>query len=207
MNHSNADGRPAPGPAHASPEPGEKKSLLSLFLVMVKVGAFAFGSGWSVIALLDREFIQRRGWITAEDLTDFMAVGRSLPGILAVNVAVLIGHQARGVLGGVVAALSVTLAPVITIIVIGFFYTAVRTNLWVAKALNGVRAAIFPMIIGSLFNMRKASIPDRIALTVFGAAFLVCAFTQVSAILVILAGGVFGLIYSAVRQRREPDAE
>ena len=77
---------------------------LCCFLLLFKIGLFTFGGGWSIVAQLQREFVDRRGWISKEDLLDIVSVGRSFPGIMVINIAVMFGYHVGGVLFGVIAA-------------------------------------------------------------------------------------------------------
>ena len=64
-----------------------------LFVQFIKIGAFTFGSGWSILAQIEQEFVDRRKWITKSDLMELIAVGKSLPGIMVANITLLFGYQ------------------------------------------------------------------------------------------------------------------
>jgi len=61
------------------------RDIWSLFLTFFKIGAFTFGGGYAMIPILEREFVTKRGWITDEDMLNFVAIGQSTPGIIAVG--------------------------------------------------------------------------------------------------------------------------
>ncbi|WP_249299725.1 chromate transporter [Feifania hominis] len=185
-------------------QPPAKKSLWTLFWVMFKIGAFTFGGGWSIVAQVDREFVQKRGWITSQELVDFTTVGRSLPGVMVINTAVLFGRSTAGIIGALVAAVGVAMPSVITIAVITVCYDAVAHNPLVARAMRGVRAAVIPIILGALFSLRKASLVNRFSYLVAAAAFVVSLFTGVSAILVVASGAALGLLLRGGRGRDLP---
>ena len=70
-------------------EQTEKKARwVELTLTMLKIGLFTFGGGWSIVAQMQKEFVEKRGWLTAEELLDIVAMGRSFPGIMVVNTSV-----------------------------------------------------------------------------------------------------------------------
>ena len=83
---------------------GFRMALLMLFY-FIKIGAFTFGSGWSIIAQMEQEFVHKRSWMTKNDLLELIAVGKSLPGIMVVNITLLFGYQMAGPLGGIFAAI------------------------------------------------------------------------------------------------------
>lgn len=86
-------------PETAQQRPTGARMALLMLLYFIKIGAFTFGSGWSIIAQMEREFVDERGWMTKSDLLELIAVGKSLPGIMVVNITLLFGYQMAGVLG------------------------------------------------------------------------------------------------------------
>ena len=68
---------------------------LKLFLSFFKIGAFTFGGGWAMISIIEREIVDKHNWISKADFLDLLAVAQSMPGILAVNISVVIGVGSR----------------------------------------------------------------------------------------------------------------
>ena len=83
---------------------------LQLFLTFCKIGAFTFGGGWAMISIIQREIVERHKWIPLEDFLDLLAVAQSMPGILAVNISVVVGDRLRGVKGCICAAIGTILS-------------------------------------------------------------------------------------------------
>ncbi len=82
---------------------------LQLFATFFKIGAFTFGGGWAMLSLIEKEIVDKRGWIDRTEYLDLIAVSQSLPGILAVNVSVAVGDKLRGMKGAVTASLGTIL--------------------------------------------------------------------------------------------------
>ena len=83
--------------------------LRQLFLSFFKIGAFTFGGGWAMISIIEREIVDKHHWIEREEFLDLLALAQSLPGILAVNIAVAVGDKLRGGKGSLMAALGTIL--------------------------------------------------------------------------------------------------
>ena len=83
------------------------RELVELYLAFLKIGAFTFGGGLAMMPIMQRELIEKRGWITEEELIDYFAIGQSTPGIIAVNVATFVGYKRLGVLGGIIGTIGV----------------------------------------------------------------------------------------------------
>ena len=186
---------------------GEK--LLKIFLVTFKLGAFTFGGGYAMIPLMQREFVDKNGWIENDDILDIFAVAQSVPGVIAVNSSVMIGYKVAGIAGALLAALGVVLPSLITLSVVTLVYQLFIDNEWVQAAMRGVRAGVVALILSAVLRMSTAA-----AKTVFQWALL-CAgllililFPHVSSILVILSGGLVGYLFERFyeRPRRKEDA-
>ena len=84
-------------------------ALIDLFLTFLKIGAFTFGGGYAMIAMIQAE-AERHGWLTQEELVDFVALSESTPGPLAVNMATFVGIRTGGILGAIIATLGINSA-------------------------------------------------------------------------------------------------
>lgn len=152
-------------------------SLLQLFTTFFKIGAFTFGGGWAMISIIEREIVDKRHWIGREDFLDMLAVAQSLPGILAVNIAVAIGDRLRGRAGSYIAAAGTILPSFVIILLIAIFLTpeAINGNPVLVKIFKGIRPAVVALIIAPVLTSAKAArlswrtvwIPVTVALAVW----------------------------------------
>lgn len=170
------------------------KRALTVLRVMFKVGFFTWGGGWAIIAQLQKEFIEKRNWMTQEDLVDIISVGRSMPGIMIMNVSVLFGYQIGGIPGVICSVLGIASPSVLVLALVTRCYTELKDNIYVAKALVGVRAAVIPIIGGAALKMRKTAWVDKKGYLITAAAFLLCLLTPLHNIFIVLAGVAAGLI-------------
>lgn len=174
----------------------------NLFLYFVKIGCFTFGGGWSIVAQMQKEFVETRHWITDEDLLDITSVGRSLPGMMILNITYLFGHRMAGVPGALACVLGCGFSPFFILCVVTVFYVQIRDNVWIEKAMMGVRSAVAPIVISAAVRLGKSAFKDNIgyifALTAFG---LLC-LTPIGNIPVVVLGGVMGYVVSEVKNRR-----
>lgn len=172
---------------------GEEHRIWTIFRLMFKIGCITFGGGWSIIGQLQEEFVDRRGWMDEEELVDYISVGRSLPGIMIINISVLSGYRMGGLAGAVAAAFGLSLPALICIALVTFFYSSLRDNAVVARALNGVRCAVIPIILGAAWRLKDKSLVSRMGCVLAAAALAVCTFTGVSLVLVVAFGAAVGL--------------
>ena len=99
-----------------------KSRRLSLFLTFLKIGAFTFGGGYAMIALLEHELIEKKGWIGHDEFLDMAAIAESTPGPVAVNAATYVGFHVAGVSGAALATLAVCLPSFLIIFAISQFF-------------------------------------------------------------------------------------
>ena len=176
------------------------KKISTLFGTFLKIGAFTFGSGWSIIAQMEREFVDERGWMTRSDLLELIAVGKSLPGIMVANITLLFGYQMAGVLGGICAAIGLCIPAVVTLTIVTAIYDAIKDNYWVWSALKGVQCAVSPIIGGSAITLGKDALTSAMPISICAVAFVLCYFTSISNLTLVVAGVVIALVWMGVSE-------
>lgn len=172
----------------------KKPSWWEIFTVFIKVGALTFGGGYAMLPIINKEAVDRRGWVTQEEIMDYYAVGQCLPGMIAINTAVFVGDKIRGKRGGIVAALGVAFPSLVIIMIIAAALTPFVNHPIVQKAFMGVRIAVAALIIQSIATMWKKGIKDIYTLIAFIIVFMLSAFTKISTVLLIIAAVVFGIV-------------
>ncbi len=179
-----------------------KNLYLQLFTTFMKIGAFTFGGGWAMIPLIEREVVDRHRWISREEFLDELAVAQSLPGILAVNVAVLVGNKLRGVKGSLWAATGTILPSFVMILMIAMFFTNIYDNEVVASIFKGIRPAVVALIIVPVLSTAKSAKLNRYTFVIPIVVALAIWMCGVSPIYCIIAGAVGGYLYYVVSQHR-----
>ena len=190
-----------------------KNLLIELFIVFFKIGAFTFGGGWAMISIIEKEIVDKKHWVTIEEFLDLLAVAQSIPGILAVNMAVAVGDKMRGRSGAIVSALG-TIVPSFTIILfIAIFLTPdmIKNNETLNNIFRGIRPAVVALIIAPVFKTAKVAkigwktvaIPIVVALLLWSKLPIIS-----NPIIFIILGGLGGYLWlrhqhSRIIQRKE----
>lgn len=175
---------------------------LRLFTTFFRIGAFTFGGGWAMISLLERDIVNSQRWLTKEEFLDNLAISQSLPGILAVNMAIAVGYKMRGIPGAIVATLGTILPSFLIILSIAIFLTpeTIQQNHVLSSIFKGIRPAVVALILSPVFTTAKSAkiswkncwIPISIAFLIWSGLPLVS-----SPILYIIIGIIVGyVIYS-----------
>ena len=137
----------------------ESNIYLKLFASFFKIGAFTFGGGWAMISIIEREIVDKHGWIEKDDFLDLLAIAQSLPGILAVNIATAVGDKLRGAKGGLTAAAGTILPSFLIILAIAIFLTPdlIKNNRVISSIFMGIRPAVVALIIAPVITSAKAA--------------------------------------------------
>ena len=125
---------------------------LELFLTFFKIGLFTFGGGYAMLPMIQTEVLGN-GWMTAENLVNFVAVSESTPGPFAINIATYVGSETAGIFGSVCATLGVVMPSFIIILLVAKFITAFRKSTIVDGCLYGLKSAVIGLIASAFVSM------------------------------------------------------
>ena len=186
-----------------SVQTAEKRSALQLFWHFFKVGFYTFGGGWSIVAQMQKEYVEKRHWITAEELLDITSVGRSLPGLMIGNVSYLFGYHTAGFPGALACLLGISLPPLIILTIVTWCYTQVAGNIYVMRAMTGVRAAVVPIIASAAMGLRKGALAEKSGYFIMLLGLGLYLLLGLNCILIVLLGALIGYVLSTRRERRK----
>ena len=184
------------------------KNIGILFLTFLKIGAFTFGGGYAMIALLESECVARKRWITQPEFLDMVAVAESTPGPVTINSATYIGYRIAGFGGALAATVGVCIPSFAIIYAISRVFDAFLALRWVACAFRGVQVCVVYLILSAGVKMLRALARTPLNLTILAAVFAAvigCSLAGLgcSSIVCILACGAAGLLLLGVRRLRE----
>ena len=128
---------------------------LDIFTCFAKIGAFTIGGGYAMIPIIQKEVVDKRGWISEEDFMDVLAISQSAPGILAVNISIFLGHKLKGTKGSIVATLGSTLPSFTIILLIAMFFAGYQDNPTIMAIFKGIRPVVVSLIAVPMINMAK----------------------------------------------------
>ncbi|MDE7427604.1 MAG: chromate transporter [Muribaculaceae bacterium] len=155
----------------------QQVTLTRLFLTFAKIGAFTFGGGWAMISIIEREIVHKYHWLKQEEFLDLLAVAQSMPGILAVNISVVVGDKLRNLTGSIIAALGTIMPSFSIILLIAIFLTpeTITTNPALTAIFKGIRPVVVALIVAPVITsarsmkltLKMAWIPAIVALLIW----------------------------------------
>ena len=165
-----------------------------LFLTFAKMGVCTFGGGYAMLPILQREVVEKRGWATDEELTDYFAIGQCTPGIIAVNTATFIGYKLKSYVGGVVATLGLVFPSLIIITIIAACLSNFADIPVVQHALAGVNACVVALIATSVLKLGKSTLKNALSVAIFLVVLALGFVVGVSPVILIVAAGLTGFV-------------
>ena len=182
-----------------------------IFYTFLLIGAFTFGGGYSMVALIENEVVVHHGWLDAAEFTDLLAVSQTTPGPIGINTATYAGYAAvsaagypqwAAVAGSLLASLAVVLVPVALVLLLGAWLLAHKDNPRVAAVMRTLRLVAIGLIVAaalSLLTVDNFGVPGAnghfiVSTVVFLAVFLLSLLRKVSPIVLVLAAAAVGAV-------------
>ncbi|MBQ8896113.1 MAG: chromate transporter [Clostridia bacterium] len=177
---------------------------LKIFLTFLKIGAFTFGGGYAMLPLMQQEVLNN-GWMSEEQLLNFIAVAESTPGPVAINMATYIGVETGGILGAIIATLGVVLPSFVVILIVARFYAKYKNSFIVKSCLTGLRPVVVGLIASAVVSLGfGVFFPSGATLAAFDFGFVssvvifglvvYLAFKKVNPIYLILGSAGMGIV-------------
>ena len=176
------------------------KMLLELTWTFARIGCMMFGGGYVMLPLLQREVVEKKNWVSQEDLLDCFAISQCTPGVIAVNAATFVGYQRKGVWGSLFATVGVITPALIMICILAGVLQQVSHYPAVIHAFAGIRVAVAALVCATLWKLYRKSVKGAFGNGLFAAA-LILTVLGVNPVWLALGAAVLGVL-SAVRRKR-----
>ena len=174
-------------------------SYKNLFASFFKIGAFTFGGGYAMLPMLEREVVDNHGWASSEELLDFYAISQCTPGVIAVNVATMVGSREAGVVGAAFATLGVVCPSFFIILAIASALDFVSHLAVIGHAFAGIRVAVGVLIFSTILKLLKSSVQDKLTALIFGATLAAMLLLDVTPVLIVAVAAFVGIIAKALK--------
>lgn len=175
--------------------------FIQLFWVFFKIGPSTFGGGYAMIPVLEREIVDKRKWISSDEMNDLMSLAGSAPGGVGVNASAFLGYRMGKIPGAIIATLGITLPTFLIVFAISGIYALFEDEPKVQAAFKGIHGAIIGLIAVAAYKMGKTSLFDRTTRFIACAALMVLLFTGLNPTFMILIGLALGIIVISVKRK------
>ncbi|MBM3127345.1 MAG: chromate transporter [Chloroflexi bacterium] len=167
-------------------------SLIQLALTFLKIGALGFGGPFSLLAIMQKEVVERRKWLTTEDFTQSIGIGTMTPGPIFFAAAIFVGYRLRGIPGAVICGLGTLLPSFILAVLIAALYVEVESSLLVMGTVHGIAAGVVGLFLSVVLKTGRATAKDVRSTAWIVIAFIALAILKVDPLLLIVIAGIAG---------------
>ncbi len=186
--------------------------LIELFFTFAKIGLFTFGGGYAMISLIQDICVDKKKWITHEEMMDIAVIAESTPGPIAINCATYVGYKKRGIAGAIAATIGMILPSFVVIYLISMFLESFLEIKWIANAFKGIKIAVGILILDAALKMIKNMPRKPFQITVLAVAFALMIgvnifSAKVSSIGLMLIAGLCGLILYRIKNLQNKETE
>ena len=180
--------------------------ILELFLTFARIGLFTFGGGYAMIPLIEDICVEKKKWITHDEMMNLAVIAESTPGPIAINCATFVGFRQGGLTGAAAATVGMTVPSFCIIFLISLCLDDFLTITWIAHAFMGIKIAVGILIVDAavkmIRKMKKKPVPLAFLICAFLAMLLIVIFSlRISSITLMLTAGVISLAIFAVGRR------
>ena len=182
--------------------------ILSLFLTFFKIGLFTFGGGYAMLALIESICVEKKKWITQDEMVRITVIAESTPGPIALNCATFVGYKQKGLLGAIAASVGVVLPSFLIIYFISRFLDNFLQITWIASAFKGIKIAVGILIMGAgikmIAKLKKKPLPVVILACALIAMLLIDSFSlRFSTVFLILIAAAVGLVAFLIGRQKD----
>ena len=169
--------------------------LRHLFFIFLKFGAFTFGGGYAMIGFIDTYFVRNKKLIEEDIMTDFIAVAQMVPGMIALNLAHLVGRHLKGFFGGVVSVIGVSLPSIAIISLLAYGLNPILEIAVVMHALRGILGAVVIILAQAILKMAKGILTFPVFYVYMLIVFILVTVYDVSFVYIIIISILLSLIH------------
>lgn len=178
------------------------KEYWELFFAFMKIGGLTFGGGLAMLPMLKYELVERKKWVTEEELLDYYAIGQCTPGIIAINTATFIGIKRKGVLGGISATMGMVTPSFVIVSIIAVFLSEFMDNAILGHALMGIRAVVCALMLHTIIILTKKAIVNKAGAVIMIISCILAYFTSFPTIAIVVLAGITGVILKSLEAKK-----
>ena len=172
------------------------------FKTFFKIGIFTLGGGYAMIPLIEEEVVNKKQWVSKDEMLDLIAIAQSCPGVFAINIATFIGYKLKKTRGAIATTVGTALPSFLIILVIAMFFSQFKDNPYVAAIFKGIRPAVVALIAVPTFNMGKRAQLNKWTIWIPVGSALLIWLLGVSPIWIIFAAGMGGYVWGRVKNEK-----
>lgn len=179
-----------------------EKSFFSIFKTFFKVGALLLGGGYVILPLLTSELVDKRGWITSDELSEYYAISTSLPGIIAANTAIFAGKKLLGTKGAIAAIIGVTMPAFLVIVLLASVLTELAHFNHVNYIFWGIGIGVIALLCFAVQEMWHKCVTDKFTSLIYILCLLLALSGKIPTAYIVIIAILIGICSQFIKNRR-----
>ncbi len=175
------------------------KDYLELYWAFFRIGGLTFGGGLSMLPMLKYELVEKKNWVSEEQLLDCYAVGQCTPGIIAVNTATYVGYLKKGLAGAIWGTAGMITPSILMITTLCLFLKNFMDNVWVQHALMGIRGVVCALMLNTVISLAKKSLVSPLCVVIGVVAMILAMFSDIPTVLIVVVAAIAGILYEKLK--------
>lgn len=147
-----------------------------------------------MLPLIQKEVVDKRGWVNEAEILDVFAISQSVPGVISINSGIFIGKKVAGLFGAIAAVFGVVLPAFVSIILILTLLTGLKGSVMVEKFFTGIRAGSAALVLLAAINLSKSAIKGLSGYIIAIVSFSIIVLLEIHAMWAIVFGGLVGFV-------------
>ncbi len=180
-----------------------EKNFYGVFKTFFKVGTLLLGGGYVILPLLTSELVDKKGWLTSEELVEYYAISSSLPGVIAVNTAVFTGHRLLGLKGAVAGICGMIMPAFIAIIVLASIFNEITGYMSVKNIFWGVGIGVITLLFLAVREMWQKSVNDTFSAIIYAVCLVLALWGKIPLALIIIGALICGILHQVWRKEND----
>ena len=186
--------------------------LIELFMTFAKIGLFTFGGGYAMLSIIEDICVEKKNWITHDEMMNITVIAESTPGPIAINCATYVGYKKGKLPGAILATLGVAVPSFVIIFVISMFLEGFLEIAWIAHAFQGIKLAVGILILDAALKMIRKMPKKRLQMGILISAFAVILLINVlnlhlSSVVVMIAAASISVAFFLAGERRRKEEQ
>lgn len=182
-----------------------EKSFYSIFKTFFKVGTLLLGGGYVILPLLTSELVEKKKWITSDELCEYYALGASLPGIIAANTAIFTGRKLLGRKGAIAATIGIVMPAFLAIVLLASILSEIVSKPSVQHIFWGVGIGVITLLYLAVKEMWTKCVTDKFTVTVYLVCLILALSGKIPLSLIIIGAIVTGIIYQKIQNKKKTE--
>lgn len=172
-----------------------------LFFAFLKIGLLTVGGGLVMLPIITDTVVKKKNWLSYEDMSQCIAIGQSVPGVIAINVASAVGYKISGKKGAIFSSLGIILPPFIIITLLYGILDNIVENPFLIGAMKGIKIGLIGVLLATVYRLTKMTFSKTLHYFIFLITAIMVGFMKFSALATLFLCGFLSLIFYSFKDR------